>query len=144
MSYPTKPWHHGVVTVLAVIFYGLAVLDFALTSLNFQAYIDYASPELLAIAQGFPAFINLIWIVTVFGGALGCYLLWTQSKHAVLLLFIGFVGMGVLTLWMTIFSRPSLIGAAGLSGLYTMLGTCALGFLIYLYARYLRTQHMLA
>ncbi|MCA8882782.1 MAG: hypothetical protein KDA50_03405 [Rhodobacteraceae bacterium] len=137
------PWHHWPVAVAAVGFYLLAALDYVLTKLRIGMYLNQFSPDMVTFVQGLPLWLNVLWAVTVWGGLAGAWLLWKRNRWSVLLLFAGFATMTFLTVWWTLFTRPTLLGLAGFNGLYVMVGSCALAFLFYLYARWERTEHKL-
>lgn len=137
------PWHHWPVAIAALVFYVLAALDYVLAKLGIGAYLNLFSAEMVAFLQGLPLWLNIVWAVAVWGGLGGAWLLWRRNRWSVLLLFTGFACMTFLTVWWTLFTRPTLIGLAGFTGLYLMIGSCALAALLYLYSRWERTEHKL-
>ena len=138
------PWHHFPVAILAALFYLAGAVDYLLTKLQFGPWLQNFTAEQVSFFTGFPFWLDLVWAVGVWGGLLGAWLLWKRNRYSVLVLLTAFLCLVFLTLWVTLFTRPTLVGVAGFLGLYVMAGTCALAFVVYLYARWERTEHYLA
>lgn len=143
MTDSKAPWHHWPVAIATLVFYGLAALEYALVKLGIAAYLNLFSPELVEFIRALPLWLSVVWAVCVWGGLAGAWLLFRRNRWSVLLLFTGFSTMTFLTVWWTFFTRPTLIGLAGLSGVYLMASACAFAFLFYLYARWERTEKKL-
>jgi len=142
---PTKtPWHHWPIAGLATLFYALAALEYALTKLGIAAWLGLFPAELAELVAGISPLISAIWAIGVWGGLAGAYLLWKRSRWSVLLLLAGAAALAFLTVWTSLFSRPTIFGAAGFVGFYVMAGSTAIAALIYIYARWERTEHALA
>lgn len=137
------PWHHYIVAVLCLLFYLLGSVDFVLTSLGVGFYTKGFTPEQLTFYATMPVWLKVIWAVSSLGGLLGAWLMWKRSRYAVLVLFLAFAALVFLIVWLWIFARPSLFGVVGFSGLYTLIGTGCIAFLIYTYARWERTKYYL-
>ncbi|WP_193142108.1 MULTISPECIES: hypothetical protein [unclassified Meridianimarinicoccus] len=139
MTNSKAPWHHWPVAIAALIFYGLAVLDYVAVKLGIAAYLNFYSAELLQFVRDLPLWLSVLWAVTVWSGLAGAWLLYRRNRWSVLLLFTGFACMTFLTVWWSLFTRPTLMGLAGFTGLYLMAGSSALAFLFYVYGRWERT-----
>ncbi|PWR03005.1 hypothetical protein DKT77_08680 [Meridianimarinicoccus roseus] len=138
------PWHHWPVAVLTLVFYALAALDYALSKLGVSAYLGMFPPDVTVLVTGLSLWVSAIWAIGVWGGLAGAWLLWKRNRWSVLLLFAGAVAMVFLTVWLSLFTRPTIFGAAGFIGFYLMVGSAAIAVLIYIYARWERTEHKLA
>lgn len=137
------PWHHWPIAILSLLFYGVGALDYVFTKLKFGFYLQNFTAEQVTYFTELPLWLNVIWAVAVWGGLAGSWLLWRRNRFSVLLLFAGFAALTFLTVWLAVFTRPTLVGVTGFLGLYLMAGTSALSFLIYVYARWERTSKKL-
>jgi hypothetical protein len=137
------PWHHYPVTILTILFYLVGALDYLLTKLRLGFWLDRFSAEQVAYFTEMPFWLDAVWAVGVWGGLLGAYMMWTRNRFSVLFLFIAFAALTFLTVWLAVVHRPSLFGITGFMGVYVMVGTCALAFVVYTYARWERTEYVL-
>ncbi|OSP56246.1 hypothetical protein [Pseudoruegeria sp. SK021] len=137
------PWHHWPIAILTLAFYLIGALDFTFTYFRLGFYTDNFSPEQVSYIRGLPSWVNGVWAAGVWGGLLGGWLLFQRNRFSVLLLFLGFCVMAFLTVWLSLFARPSLVGIAGWLGLYVMVGTTAVALLFYIYARWERSVNKL-
>ncbi len=138
------PWHHWPVAALTALFYALAALDYSLTKLGVQAWLGLFPADLVTLIAALPLWVSAIWAIGVWGGLAGAWLLWKRNRWSVLLLFAGAAGLAFLTVWTSLFTRPTIFGAAGFMGFYVMVGSAAIATLFYMYARWERTEHALA
>lgn len=138
------PWHHWPMAIISLLFYAVAALDYTFSQLGFGFYLNNFPVELVDFVRGMPAWLEAIWAVGTWGGLLGAWLLWRRNRWSVLLLFVGAVVFGFMTLWMSLFTRPTIFGMAGFEGFYVMVGSVAIAVLIYIYARWERTERKLA
>lgn len=138
------PWHHFPVALLTVLLYLVGAVDYLLTKLQVGIWTRNFSAEQLAYFTSMPTWLNVVWALGVWGGLFGAWLLWKRNRFSVLFLFVGFAALTFLTVWLSLFHRPTLFGVTGLMGVWLMAGTCALAFLVYVYARWERTEYYLA
>lgn len=138
------PWHHWPIAALTLLFYLLAALEYSLTKLGIVAWLGLFPAELAELVAGLSPLVSAIWAVGVWGGLVGAWLLWKRNRWSVLLLFVGAAALVFLTVWTSLFSRPTIFGAVGFLGFYVMAGSAAMAVLIYIYARWERTEHALA
>ena len=138
------PWHHWPVALLAIVFYAAGAVDYTLTKLSVGFYVASRPEAQVAFAQGLAIWLDAVWAVCVWGGLLGAWLLLRRNRWCVLLLFVSTAALVLLAVWLSLFTRPTLIGVAGLSGVYTIAGSAAIALLFYLYARWERTEQKLA
>jgi len=143
MTATNPPWHHWPVAILALLFYGLAVAEYLLARLGVGFYFNLIGSEAAEFVRSLPVWLNAVWALCVWGGLLGAWLQWKRNRYSVHLLFLAFGALALFTVWASIFTRPTIIGLAGFSGFYVALGTNALAFLLYLYARWERTEKLL-
>ncbi len=136
-------WHHWPVAALALVFYGIGLLDMILTKLRLGFYVDGFNLEQASFFSALPFWMDGLWLLGTLGGFMGAYMLWGRNRYSVILLFAAFFGLTWLTVWLTLFSSPSYPGLTGFLGFYVMAGTCALSFLFYTYARWERAEKKL-
>jgi hypothetical protein len=142
---PTKtPWHHFPIAALALLFYALAAIEYALTKLGVAAWLGLFPAELAELVAGVSPWVSAIWAIGTWGGLAGAWLLWKRNRWSVLLLLAGAASFAFLTVWTSLFTRPTIFGAVGFIGFYVLAGSAAMAVLIYLYARWERTEHALA
>lgn len=143
MSDHKTPWHHGLVAALALIFYGLATLKFFVLWFGLGGFLGLGD-EVLALIRAMPRWLNWIWAICVMGGLGGAWLLYSRHRVAPLFLFVAFACFCLVGVWVTFFTRPSLLGIYGFQGLYMLIGTGAISVLFWIYARWERSEKMLA
>lgn len=143
MTRSDAPWHHWPIAVLTLLFYAVLAVDFTLSKLGMGAFLKLLPADVSLLIAGLTGWVSVIWAIGVWGGLVGAWLLWKRNRYSVLLLFIGAAGLVFLTVWLSLFSRPTIFGAAGFMGFYLMLGSSAIAVLIYIYARWERTEHKL-
>ncbi|MCA8879754.1 MAG: hypothetical protein KDA73_07300 [Rhodobacteraceae bacterium] len=145
MAVPTTkaPWHHWPVAVIALVFYVLAALDYSLAKLGVGLYLAHFSEAARSFINSMPLWLSLVWAVAVWGGLWGAWLLWSRNRFSVPLLFVGAAGTGFMTIWTSIFTRPTIFGMAGFTGFYLLVGSTAIAVLLYLYARWERAERHL-
>jgi len=140
---PRAPWHHWPMAVIALAFYGVAALDYTLAKLGVAAYLRLFSPEQQQFVRDMAGWLSAVWAMGAWGGLLGAWLLFNRRRGAVLFLFGAAGVVGFLTIWLSLFTRPTIFGLAGFTGFYVMIGSTAIAVLIYLYARWERSEKAL-
>ncbi|MCR9086612.1 MAG: hypothetical protein NXH97_07715 [Rhodobacteraceae bacterium] len=142
MSEHKTPWHHGLVAILALVFYGLATLKFFVLWFGFGGVVGLGE-ETLTLLRSMARWLNWVWALCVFSGLLGAWMLYTRNRLAPLFMFVAFALFCLVGLWVTLFTRPSLLGIYGFQGLYMLIGTGAIAALFWFYARWERSEKML-
>lgn len=141
---PPAPWHHWPVSVLSMAFYALLSADYAFTKLGLDFWVGRLDAEQQAFVAQIPLWLSAVWAIAAWGGLAGAWLLFRQRRASVLLLFLSMALLGLLTVWMTLFSRPTVFALTGFEGFYLLVGSVAMALLVYLYARWERTEAKLA
>lgn len=137
------PWHHWPIAILTLLFYGIGALDYTFTQFRLGFYLSNFTDEQVTFIRMLPAWLEYVWAFAVWGGLLGAWLLWRRNRLSVLLLFAASVAIGLMTVWLCLFLNPSLIAVSGLLGLYVMAGSTAISLLLYIYARWERSEKKL-
>jgi hypothetical protein len=143
MAEKRTPWHHWPIALFSLLFYAAGTVDFTLTKLRLEFYVKRFTTEQFDYFTMLPDWITALWALAAWGGLIGAWLLWRRNRFSVLLLFLAFAALMFLTIWLTLFTRPTLVGVGGFVSLYLLAGSCALAFLIYVYARWERTERWL-
>lgn len=138
------PWHHYLIAALALVFYALGALDYSLSKLGVGFYLSQFSEETRIFLRTMPLWLSVIWALGIWGGLWGAWLLWSRNRWSVPLLFVGAAGIGFMTLWLSLFARPTIFGMAGFTGFYLLVGSAAIAVLFYIYGRWERSERMLA
>ena len=134
MSHST-PLHLRLVSVFAIIWYGLNAADYTATQMRLSFYTNLFSDEQVAYFTTMPTWIDGIWAIGVWGGLLGAMLMWNGRRRAAAVLSLGAAGMALLTLWLLIVARPTLFAVTGWTGVWIMVAASAVSIFIWLYAR---------
>ncbi len=138
------PWHHYLIAALALLFYALGALDYTLSKLGVGFYLSQFSEESRMFIRTMPLWLSVVWALGVWGGLWGAWLLWSRNRWSVPLLFVGAASIAFMTFWMTLFTRPTIFAMAGFTGFYLLVGSAAIAVLFYVYARWERSERMLA
>lgn len=142
MNQQTTPWHHGIVAALALIFYALATLKFFVLWFGFGGLVGLGD-EVLTLVRSMARWLNWLWALCVLSGLAGAWLLYTHNRIAPLFLFIAFACFCIVGVWVTFFTRPSLLGIFRFQGLFMLIIPGAISFLFWVYARWERSEEML-
>ena len=143
MSSTKAPWHHWPVAVIALVFYALVAVDYTLSTLGVAAYLSLGPDGAAVMFSTLAPWLTGIWAVGVWGGLAGAWLLWKRNRWSVLLLMAAALALIFMTIWLSLFARPTVFGAIGFLGFYVLLGSSAIALLIYMYARRERSARML-
>lgn len=136
----TAPWHHWPVALLALLFNLAMAADYTLTKYGFEFWYDQFPEAVVTLFTSLTGWVDAVWAIAAWGGLIGAWLLLRRNKHSVLLLFLAMVAHAVLAVWLCLFARPTIFGAAGFQGFYLLAGTVALALVFYLYARWERSE----
>lgn len=139
----TPPWHHWPVAIAGLVFYAVAALDYVLTKLRIGAYLRNFPEEFNTSVQVLPFWLTVVWAIVAWGGLLGAWLHFQRNRYAVMLLFAGALGLGILTVWLSLFIRPTIFATSGVTGFYALIGATGMATLLYLYARWERSERKL-
>ena len=137
------PWHHWPVAVVALAFYAIGAVDYTFSKLGFGFYLSRFPEPQQEFILSMSTWLSAVWAVGVWGGLWGAWLHLTRNRFSVPLLFLGAAALVFMTVWLSLFTRPTIFGMAGFAGFYTMLGSAAIATLIYLYARWERSERKL-
>lgn len=131
----TRPWHMKPFAGLAVLAMAALAADAAMVKLRLTAYLDVFTAEQVTYFTTLPAWVDLVWMISVVLGLLGAVLLWMEERISVLPLGISAVGLTIFAIWLSVLSRPLMVSVTGWIGLLVVWGSVAVGALIYIYAR---------
>lgn len=79
------PWHHWLVSLLAIVWNGFGALDYSMTQLKGEAWLRQMNmtDAQIAYMNSMPSWTYAVWAIGVWGGVLGGLLLLLRSRHAV-------------------------------------------------------------
>lgn len=77
------PWHVWTVGAVSLLWNSAGAVDFALTQVKSEAYLNQFTPEQLAYFHSFPAWVVVAWGVATWGSLLGSLLLLLRRRLAV-------------------------------------------------------------
>lgn len=134
-----RPFHLTVVAVVALLWQGLWALDYVAHRLQVEAWLAHVPSEWQGFLAAQPPMGGAFWAVAVWAGLLGAVLLLMAERGAVLLFALAFVAMmgwlGVLLLEAA--PVPDFMGYPGWQAGF---GAAFVLFLLWLYARMLKTR----
>ena len=130
-----SPWYHWPVALLALVWYLVSAVDYAMTKLRVDAYLSWFTPDQIDYFTNLPFGVSLGWAVGVWAGLLGAILLWARMHSAAVLFALSFVGLFAATVGLTIATTPPMQAVTGPIGTWVMLGAIAVAFVFFLYAR---------
>ena len=87
------PWHLWVVSVLAMLWCSMGVIDFLMTQTRNEAYMSNFTPQQIEFFYSLPPWVLLAWAVAVWGGVLGAVLLILRRRFAVQVFLVSFIAM---------------------------------------------------
>jgi len=129
------PWYHWPISVLALLWYAVSVVDYALTRFQIDAWLAYFTPDQLAYFQALPLWVTVGWAIGVWCGLAGAMLMLRKNRNAAVLMALSFVGLLAAAVGLLYVTHPSLVAVTGPLGMWMLLGAIALAFLFFLYAR---------
>ena len=94
------PWHLWAIGLVALVFYGLGCLDYAMTQIQGDAWLAKMDPTELQMAyfHAMPAWTDAAWAIAVWGALAGAILLLVRRKwafHAFVISFLGWAASAV-------------------------------------------------
>lgn len=133
-----RPWHLLPVAMIALLWHAAGALDYLLTQIDYAPYTSQVPAEWLEYFLGQPIWVTAAWAVGVWGGLLGAILLLAREHWAPLALAASFFGTLAATVWLTLLAQPPMQAAIGQGFTAVMVGACIAGFLLWIYARWMR------
>ena len=89
------PAHVWIVGVLATLWNAFGAFDYVMTQTNNEAYLSQFTAEERAFFDSFPAWMEALWALGVWGALIGSLLLLVRSRYAVLAFGTSLVGIVV-------------------------------------------------
>lgn len=135
-----RPWHFGLVTVLAVLWYAILALDYTVTMLAVPLWTDLFTEDQVAYFVTLPSWVTALWAIAVWVGLLGAIRMAGARHGTALLLAVAAIAMAVFMVWLTVLSAPVMQTVTGPAGVWIMLAITAGSVLFWLYARFLHAH----
>ena len=95
---PGRPWHLWLIGIIGGLWSAMGVVSFLLTQMKVEAVMSRFPPQQRAYFESFPMWAVVLWAIGVFGGVIGCVLLFLKNRLAVPVLLAALVGAIVSTL----------------------------------------------
>jgi hypothetical protein len=135
------PWHLWVVGIFAVLWDSMGAFDYLMTQTENEAYMANFTPEQLEFFYGFPAWLDAVWAIAVWGGLAASVLLLLRKRIAYPVFLASFVAMVITTIRNYVFSNG--MEVTGGSGLVFSLVIFVLALAFVLYARLMSQRGVL-
>lgn len=91
------PWHIWVVGILSLLWNAMGAMDYTMTSMRNEAYLNQFTPAQLEYFLGFPAWVVFFWALAVWCSVAGSLLMLLRRAAAVPVLAVSFLSMVVVT-----------------------------------------------
>lgn len=112
----SAPRHLWVVGILALVWNLMGAVDYLMTELRIEAYMNQFTAEQLEFFYSLPAWLVAFWAIAVWGGVLGAILLLMRKKLAVPVFVVSFLCMVITTIHNYGFSGGAdIVGGLGLT-----------------------------
>lgn len=137
------PWHVWVVGVFALLWNAMGSVDFTMTQLHNEAWLQKCTPEQLAYLNGFPGWAVIGWGAGTWGGLLGSLLILLRRGFAVNLFAVSLIGVALTDLYMYVLSDGCKVmgGNAGVAMFSAVIALIAV--LLFIYSRTQRRRGVL-
>ena len=93
-----RPWHLWLIGIVGGLWSSIGVVSFMLTQMKVEAVMSQFPPQQRQYFESFPLWAVAFWAIGVFGGVIGCVLLFLKNRLAVPVLLAALVGAIVSTL----------------------------------------------
>ncbi|WP_420863557.1 hypothetical protein [Algirhabdus cladophorae] len=138
-----RPFHLTAMTILALLWFAFAGVDYILTQYNIAAYLEAYPVEQITYFTELPFVANGLWGLGTWSGVLGAILLWMREDKAVFALALAFFALIAAVLWLVFFTDPGLYAVAGPKAATVLWMMCAMNFIFFIYAREQRQNGLL-
>ena len=136
----TRPWHLSLIGVLAFLWFLGGAIEYLLFRFA-PGLLEGRVPEVfLVLAREMPLWAAIGWAVGVWAGLLGAVLLWLRDGAAVLTLVLSFLGLVAVLAWFLGSGGGPPMAALTDPIAWALAAACVIGFLLWLYARELKTH----
>lgn len=140
----STPWYHWVVALLAIVWNGFGAMDYSMTQLKGDVWLQQMqmTDAQIAYFHSMPGWAMGVWATGVWGGVLGGLLLLLRSRHAVPVLLISLIAFVVSLIYTYLLSNGAAV--IGNRQVYIMQAIIFAGCLFFLsYARRARARGIL-
>lgn len=93
------PWHLWVVGIVSLLWNAGGASDYTMTQMQYEPYMSQFTPEQLEYFYGFPAWMDSVWALGVWGAMAGSLLLLFRSRFAVHAFSIALFGLIVASVY---------------------------------------------
>jgi ABC-type Co2+ transport system permease subunit len=130
------PWHLWVIGVIAVLWNGMAAVDFTATATQYEPYMESVAQAVKDHIYSLPTWTFAVWGIATWAGLIGSLLLLLRRASAVSLLALSLAGAAGMLLVAFMYPAPG--GGIGLA-----VGIVAVAALLLVYAVAMRRRGVL-
>lgn len=130
-----RAWHYYPVTVFAILWHAVLVLDYLALRLELAFYTSSFTPDQLAWFQSMPLWMALAWAVAVWSGVLATLLLLVRSGATGSVFALSVLGWIVAGLGLVVLRDPPALAVTGWLGLSMLALSVVVALALFLYAR---------
>jgi hypothetical protein len=138
------PWHFWPIVTIALLWHVVGALDYSAIQYDWRPWLNVMGTEQRLFVEGMPDWIDGSWAVSVWFGLLGALLLAGRVAFAPLVLAISMFGGILVAVWLTFLADPSILSLGGWIVLASLWITVVFSVLLWLYARDLHRQGVVA
>jgi hypothetical protein len=126
------PAHLWVVGLLAAAWNSFGALDYTMTQMRNEAWMQQLTPEQVAWLDNAPAIAHASWAFGVWGALAGTLLLLAKSRHAVIAYAVSLAGLAVNTVYQLTAPMPSgHMDSTAMLAFHGLIWAVAIGLLAY-------------
>lgn len=93
------PIHLWIVGVLSLLWHAMGTMDFTITNLKVESFMNQFTEKQLAYYYGFPAWVTFFWAIAVWGALLGSIGLLLRKKWSMWVFAVSAVSMVFTTIY---------------------------------------------
>ena len=129
-----RPWHFYPVILFALLWQGVAALDYLAFVLRIPVYLALFPADVVDFFTGLPFRIHAVWAVGVWSGLAGVLMILWGMRGATVVLAVSAAAMVFLALWLVVLAWPPLRSVAGFAGDALLVGSALMPVLFWFYA----------
>ena len=120
------PWHLWVIGVIAVLWNGMAAVDFTATATQYEPYMESVAQAAKDHVYSLPTWTFAVWGLATWAGLIGGLMLLLRHASAVSLLALSLAGAAGMLLVALIYPAPG--GSAGFAAGIVVVAALLLGY----------------
>ena len=137
------PWHIWLIGILSLLWNAMGAVDYVMTQMKNEAYLESFTPEQLAYFESFPTWVVACWAIAIWSSVLGSILLLLRSRMAVTAFGISFVTMVATAVHNFVLDDVKMHEIAGPEAIWFSLAIFLVALFLWLYSRAMRRRGVL-